>query len=353
MNIFLAFMDWGLGHAARCVPIVELLQKQGANVIIGGEGRSLALMKATFPDLQVYELPAYNIRYSASNFQIPILLGQVPRLLKIFQEENKYVSQIIEKEQIDLIISDNRYGIWSKNIPSIYITHQLAPLAPFRKIVFLLQQRFLKHFDEIWIPDIEGENNLSGSLSHLYPVGKNVSFIGFLSRFSHTFFHPAHSPTYALTAILSGPEPQRSLLEEKIIAQAHLHPHLSFQIIQGKTEKKHTFKEKNVLFHSYMTDNELLEAFQNTDIVLSRSGYSSLMDYAVLGLPKIVLVPTPGQTEQEYIGEILNKKKIAMLIAQKKLDFAYIFKEISHYKGFEKQENTRLEAKIVALMEGK
>lgn len=346
MKIFIAPMDWGLGHATRCIPIIRLLLAEQHTVILGGEGRSLALLRATFPQLAYYALPPYHIHYSASQFQIPTLLLQVPHLLQVFKEEHKLLAEIIDKEKMELVISDNRYGLWTKKVPCIYLTHQIAPLAPFRKVVYSLQKKFLQHFDEIWIPDEEGQNNLSGSLSQLYALPPNTFFIGALSRFAGLSLPEIAPPFFKLTAILSGPEPQRSLLEEKLIQQATLFPQYKFQIIQGKTEQKNTFEQENITFHSFMTETELLQTFANSEMILSRSGYSSLLDYSVLGLKKVILIPTPGQTEQEYLGERLAKKKITLYAKQSQIDFAHFFGEIGHYEGFSIRKDKSFEEKI-------
>ena len=141
MTIFIGILDWGLGHAARCTPIIRILLQKGIKVIIGGEGRSLALLRYTFPDLTFIELPPYNIRYAAHSFQIPTLLRQVPRLLRVFGQEHEMLENLIEEYQISAVISDNRYGLWTKKVPTVYITHQISPIAPMRKLVYYLQKR--------------------------------------------------------------------------------------------------------------------------------------------------------------------------------------------------------------------
>lgn len=345
-------MDWGLGHAARCIPLIKCLLALGNRVVIGGDGRSFALLKSYFPDLPVYELPAYNIQYSRFDSQIPVLLAQVPRLLSLFGKEREALAQIIKKERIDIVIADNRYGLHSADAHCIYMTHQLAPMAPLRYVVYALQKRFIRRFDQIWIPDVAGELSLSGSLSAAYPLPPDAHYIGLLSRFQGLRFNPSPTPTYKITAILSGPEPQRSLLETAFVAQCRLFPQHKFLLVQGKTETHESQQQGNLTVHSCLHEHEWQSVFEQSEIVLARSGYSSLMDFASLGLSKVVLIPTPGQTEQEYLARHLAKKGVCLTTTQASLDFGQVFSKIDNYKGFVRQESADLAVQINRLLAG-
>lgn len=345
-------MDWGLGHAARCIPLIKCLLSLGNRVIIGGDGRSFALLKSYFPDLPAYELPAYDIKYSRFNSQIPVLLAQVPRLLSVFGQEREALAQILKKERIDIVIADNRYGLHSPAAHCIYMTHQIAPMTPLRYVVYALQKRFIQRFDQIWIPDVAGDSSLSGSLSAAYPLPPDTHYVGLLSRFQGLSCTPSPTPTYKIAAILSGPEPQRSLLEAAFVAQCQLFPQHQFLLVQGKTETHESHQQGNLTIHSCLHEHEWQAIFEQSEIVLARSGYSSLMDFATLGLPKVVLIPTPGQTEQEYLALHLAKQGLCLSTTQASLDFGKIFDEIDNFKGFVRQDSGDLAVQVSRLLAG-
>lgn len=341
MKILLAVMNWGLGHATRCVPLVHTLLQEGNEVILGGEGRSLQLLRHYFPQLTFLELPPYNIRYAASDQQIPILLKQVPYLLRTFRQEHQFLEKQIPILGIEKVISDNRYGLWSKQIPCVFMTHQLAPIAPFFWLTHQLHKFAIRNFSEIWIPD-NLELKLAGKMAHHFPLPANVSFIGTLSHFSvkesadKTFHIKAleNIKPPEILVILSGPEPQRSIFAEIIRAQA-AKTDLYIWLVEGKTEVETCISEGNLSRISYLNAHDLRKAFAFSPIVISRSGYSSLMDYHFLKLKKIVLVPTPGQTEQEYLAEKLENEKIAMQQKQSTFDILEVIAQIGQYKGFQ------------------
>lgn len=191
-------------------------------------------------------------------------------------------------------------------IPSVILCHQLnLPLKPrfLARIADWFHHLALSRFSEIWIPDFEGENNLSGDLSHSNRRRRKVKFIGILSRMRRR----ESELEYDAAIVLSGPEPQRSILEHMLVEQAIALP-LRTIIIQGKTRaRQHYFVEEHVEVASYFTSEELNGCLAASKVVVCRSGYSSLMDLAALG-KKALLIPTPGQGEQEYLARYLSGK---------------------------------------------
>jgi uncharacterized protein (TIGR00661 family) len=331
-RILIAPMDWGLGHATRCIPIIEELIKQDAEVILAGSGRSLALLRNRYPDWESLELPGYRVKYSRGKRQIWKIMTQIPRLIGVIREENKLVQSWIKKYQINGIISDNRYGVWADQIPSIFVGHQLSPALPgtmswLRHSVFRAQMRWLKPFQEIWIPDFEGENNLSGDLSHLTNQPEKTRFLGPLSRFqfieeiSRTRLENELKDLPEILVLLSGPEPQRSILE-KIICEQGLELDQKIWIIQGKTEQNLIKTQKNITLISSLTSDKFYLALTKTPYIVSRSGYSSIMDYYTLGLKNVIMIPTPGQTEQEYLGEKMRQENWAWVCPQHQFNLA-------------------------------
>lgn len=340
MKIFLAVMNWGLGHATRCVPLVQQLLLQGNEVILGGEGRSLQLLRHYFPHLPFLTLPAYDIKYAASDKQIPILLRQIPHLLRTFQKEHEFLEAQIPLLGIEKVISDNRYGLWSKQIPCVFITHQLAPIAPFFALTHKLHLFAIRKFTEIWIPD-NPHLQLAGKMAHQFPLPANASFIGLLSHFavnegvikefSIKELNEISPPD--IIVILSGPEPQRTLFSEIIQKEAQKITQ-NVWLVEGKTEENTCISTQNLTRISYLSAADLRKVLAFSPIVISRSGYSSLMDYHFLKLQKIVLVPTSGQTEQEYLAEMLEEKKIAMMQMQNAFDLERVLREVDDYQGF-------------------
>ena len=189
-RVLVAPLNWGLGHATRCVPIINALLDARKEVIIASDGFSLEFLKKEFPNLQTVEFKGINIKYSKSNSQVWAMLWQMPEIIFAIIKEHSELKKIIQKFDIQIVISDNRFGLWNKKIKTIYITHQISVKISNRfeflnKIAYLIHCQIIKKYSECWIPDFEGEENLSGDLSHKYPLPKNARFIGILSRFKN------------------------------------------------------------------------------------------------------------------------------------------------------------------------
>ncbi|MEZ4687921.1 MAG: glycosyltransferase [Bacteroidia bacterium] len=239
---------------------------------------------------------------------------------------------------MDSVISDNRYGLWHKDVPSAFVCHQLAPLPPFggkaaHWLSYKLHRRFLRQFDHIWIPDFPGENNLSGKLSHYF--GQNdprLKWPGPLSRFAGFENKPVEKK-WAVVALLSGPEPQRSMLE-RALSQQLSGMNKKGLIIQGKPDSSPFFEEKSgYTLCNYLSGEALAATLLAADAVIARPGYSSLMDFAALGLKQLVLVPTPGQTEQEYLARRLSAEGRVWTEKQRDLSLARGLKEVKACTG--------------------
>ena len=216
-KILVAPLNWGLGHASRCIPIIYALKKNDFTPIIASDGASLHLLKKEFPNDIFETLPDYNIQYSekGEDFRFKIF-KQLPKLFFAILKEKKILEKIIEKHAITGIISDNRMGIFSAKIPSVYITHQVNVLSGNTSwISSKFHQHFIKKYTECWVPDVTEGINLSGRLSHENSNLNNIKFIGPLTRFKKRNLPKRHG----LLVVLSGPEPQRTLLEEKLLVE--------------------------------------------------------------------------------------------------------------------------------------
>lgn len=317
-RILVAPLDWGLGHATRCIPIIRCLQEAGAEVLLAGEGAHQKLLTQEFPELPFLPLEGYRVRYSrkGSGFAWKIL-KQLPRLVSITKKENKWLDTIIDQHEIDAVISDNRFGLYTKKIPCIFITHQLNLKTAFgnrmNKWIQQVNYSFINRFTACWIPDYENTNALAGELSH--PEKKPaipIRYIGLLSRLQKMDI--AEKPNHLFIS-LSGPEPQRTLLEEKIIAGI-AHYTGTATITRGLPHESNIIPSTNdIKFYNHLSAKQYNEEMQKAEYVISRSGYSTVMDIVCLH-KKSILIPTPGQPEQEYLGQYLMDNHIAYNISQ-------------------------------------
>lgn len=312
MKILICPLNWGLGHATRCIPIIRKLMNEGHELVIAADGFPLELLKQQFPSLAFIELPSYRIRYSSGKSQVFAMLRNLPTIAFGIYKEHRWLRKLLKTEHFDQIISDNRFGLWNKKLNSVYITHQLMIKMPvtlkfLEPIAWYLHRAFVLKYNECRIPDDEGEKNLSGDLSHLYPFPHNYRFVGILSRFQG-IENILPTTNFEVVAIVSGIEPQRTIFEEQIVERFN-NSDKKVLILQGKPLKKtETEKCGNIKLISHLDDKELAAALKGADKIICRSGYSSIMDLKTLNcLNKAELSATPGQTEQEYLYSIHRK----------------------------------------------
>ncbi len=319
-KILVAPLDWGLGHATRCTSLVRKLKMEGNEVWIAATGSGLAFLKKQFPDNNfLSDIPAYNIQYNGSGSFQRQMLRQVPKILRAIRAENRWLDGIITSHHFEEIYSDNRYGLWTQKIPCHFITHQIFVRVPWygKWAADYLVKYFISKYTSCLIPDVEGANNLSGELSH-GEIPKNCKYIGWLSRFEsfQKGEEKSNSFEYDVAAILSGPEPQRSILEENLL-RIFAEGNIKAVVICGQPEQTFDETKKTVRRISHLEDVEFVDVLLRSQNIICRSGYSTLMDLHFLG-KKAILIPTPGQTEQEYLAQYLGEKGWHYL-AQKEL----------------------------------
>ncbi|NTW23500.1 MAG: UDP-N-acetylglucosamine--N-acetylmuramyl-(pentapeptide) pyrophosphoryl-undecaprenol N-acetylglucosamine transferase [Lentimicrobium sp.] len=334
-RILICPLDWGLGHATRCIPLIRALKAAGAEVVIAADGPQLILLQNEFPDCEWIEFPGYNIKYSKKgNVGLKLIFTTPALLLRIISEHFRLKS-LIKEYRIDAVVSDNRYGLWNKKVRTVFITHQFNIIAPsnlgFTEPFLRYATRFFaRKYDESWIPDLEGEHNLSGKLSHGFSLPANSSYIGLLSRFD---FRAKVLPgkQYDVVAIVSGPEPQRSIFEDILLKQLPLEGKkcLIIRGIPGNTSI--TSLRSNLDKADHLSSGQMQSILSGKPVVISRPGYSTLMDIAFTH-NKAVLVPTPGQTEQEYLSKHLVEKRIYYSCKQENADLEKAFEALVHYK---------------------
>jgi uncharacterized protein (TIGR00661 family) len=336
-RVLVAPLDWGLGHATRCIPIIEKLLELDAHVAIASSGKALALLKEEFPQLTYFELPSYRVTYPKG---LPFMLGmlwQLPKFLKTIRQEKKVTDELVNKHDFDIILSDNRYGCRSERATSVFITHQVTILMPpllrwVQPLVNFLNRRTISRFDQCWVPDIPVKG-ITGKLTTTHRI--KLRFIGMLSRFR--WKEVLTEPIYELLILLSGPEPQRTILEEKLLEQIKDIKGNAL-LVRGLPDQaviKPLLKKENaqLIVVNHLPSTKLQEAIESSSIIITRSGYSTIMDLFRLQ-KKAILVPTPGQTEQEYLADQLMKKKIAFAMPQRTFNLQQALREATTYSGF-------------------
>lgn len=351
-TVLVSPLNWGLGHASRVVPIIKLLLDNNLKVIVASSGESEKYLRKEFPELQFIKLPNYKIKYSRSNSQVLSMFGMSPKILYCSIIEHFRLKKIVSQNKIDIVISDNRFGMWNNNVYSIFITHQLKVIFPkgLKVFEFIYQgilRCFIKFYDECWVPDYIGNANLAGDLAHKNNKFKIITYIGALSRFSYIENVDLLDKEYDMLFILSGPEPQRSLFEEIVYREIDSSS-LKFAIVRGTSEKtvlKYPCPSINIA-----STYELYDLIKKSKLVVCRSGYSSVMDLVVMN-KKAVFVPTPGQTEQEYLAKYLSEKGLFKSIKQSEFSLEMIKIEELTNPNFEIESNDMLLNEILRLKE--
>jgi uncharacterized protein (TIGR00661 family) len=331
-RILVAPLDWGLGHATRCIPIIKCLISDSCEVFIAASENNYDLLKKEFPSTVILRIKGYKIRYSRRKKWLPLVLfSQLPKTVFSILKENFLVKKMIRKYAINAVISDNRFGLFNKKIVSVYITHQLAIKTGNKfseKLLQKLHYYFIKKYSYCWVPDYE-QDGIGGELSHPKIKPSNVIYIGPLSRFH---LQPATAKIYDILISISGPEPQRTVFENIILFQLKK-TDKKILIVRGLPDAtdRPLNDWKNVTIANHLSADELNIAFQQSEWIISRSGYTTIMDLIKLG-KKAILVPTPGQTEQEYLAHYLMEKKMFYSLEQDKFSFDSVFSSISNFE---------------------
>lgn len=318
-RILVAPLDWGLGHAARCVPVVQALLDHGAVPVIGADKGPLALLHEAFPQVEHMRIPGMDVRYAAGRTQAWALARQFPAMLRQVRQEESWLEEHRGRLQLDAVISDQRFGLLTPALPSVLITHQLFPFTPvLQGLARRINRRHILRFDRCWIPDHAASPGLAGALSHGFDLPRNSRYIGPLSRFQDLVSDGA-ARAFRVVAVISGPEPQRSLFERELLRQLqHIEgPHLLVTGQPEATERQHG----HVQLTGHLPTATLHAALEQAGLIVARTGYSTLMDLEAMGRGAL-LVPTPGQPEQEYLGRLHGTRGMHLVHAQPHVDIA-------------------------------
>lgn len=321
--VLLSPLDWGLGHTTRCFPVIQELIDLDCEVIVACNQRQQSLLGPEFPNLRFVELAGYNMHYGSSKWQtITQLLLQFPKMAGNIRREHRWLQHFLQQEPVDAVISDNRFGLYTSSIPSIFITHQLAVKTSLGSAADRLAQRinyrFINRFTSCWVPDFQGEAAIAGELSNpIQRPGIPVDYLGGLSR-----FHPCPDATAKkpLLVILSGPEPQRTIFEHLLLQQLELHgtPATIVRAMPGE-EGIPKGLPPYLTLKNHVSAAELNQLICQSDLIISRPGYTTVMDLLKLGKQSI-LIATPGQGEQEYLATHLHRQQLAYTVPQEKFE---------------------------------
>jgi uncharacterized protein (TIGR00661 family) len=344
--VLLSPLDWGMGHTTRCIPVIGELILLQCDVIVACTPAQRKVLEKEFQSLTFFEAPAASMLYGKTRASTLLrLLLQIPKILTSIKQENRWLKEFLSAHPVDGIISDNRFGLYASGIPCIFITHQLKVKTGLGAALDALARRinysYIKKFNACWVPDFEGADSLAGELSNPGIQPKtSVKNIGPLSRFEPC----KNAGTGSLLIILSGPEPQRSLFEQKIIAGLKDYAGNAILVRGVPGNNEHPALSPNVQAFDHLTAANLNELICNASIVISRCGYTSVMDLLKLQ-KKCILVPTPGQAEQEYLATHLRQKQLAYTVTQNNFSLGAAIQQAGQFP-FKKLERPMDEYKI-------
>lgn len=349
-NILIVPLDWGLGHATRSIPLITNLLENNCVVYIAGETNIAALLQLEFPRLKILPLKGYRIQYSRQKKFLPIkILTQIPKILLSIYREHQWLKRVVRKYSIDAVISDNRFGLYHAEIPCVYITHQLLIKTGNSVTENILQKWhywFIKKYTHCWVPDFIGTYNIAGLLSHPKKMLPNMRYIGGLSRLRKT----EEVIIYDLMILLSGPEPQRTIFENQLLPQLQ---HLAGKIlfVRGLPQERETLNlpifNEQIIAKNYLGEAELSTAMMQSAMIICRSGYTTIMDIIKLQ-KKAILVPTPGQTEQEYLGEYMMHQRQFFCVQQKKIILQDVLKDAESFDFLKRAYDMDQYSKVVS-----
>lgn len=317
-RILVAPLDWGLGHAARCVPVIRALVEQDAVPILGADNGPLALLRSEFPTLEHVRIPGVSIRYGSGTSQVWSMARQFPAMLRSIRAEQALFDRLQRDLRLDAVISDQRFGLRTKDLPSVLITHQVFPFTPIAQgAMRKVNLHHINRFDRCWVMDEPLAPGLAGDLSHAAHMPLNARYIGSVSRFM-TAPAPRPERTGRILAVISGPEPQRTMLEGILLAQLQ-RIEGDHVLVQGLPAAPVERRIGRVRVVNHLHGDALGHMMRGAELIVSRSGYTTLMDLAVLGR-SAVIIPTPGQPEQEYLGALHARSGRFLVQRQEAID---------------------------------
>ncbi|MEN9702413.1 MAG: hypothetical protein RIR55_1755 [Bacteroidota bacterium] len=342
-TVCIAPLDWGLGHATRCIPLIHALEALNYTIYIAGEGKQASILKDAFPNAHFIPLKGYRIHYAKEKrFLIPTILFQVPKMIISIIREHQWLKKESNQYPFDLIISDNRFGFFHNKIKSVFITHQLEIQTPFNWLTRICQNisyRFINKFNACWVADMQPPNHIAGNLVNTkrLPV-IDIWYMNCLSRLQDFVQTNNNENKIKFLGIVSGPEPQRAIFET-LLWNSGNELNYPFVIVAGMPDDKlyNKVTSKGTLYH-HLSGKALANQINDAEFIICRGGYTTLLELIPFK-KKMILIPTPGQTEQEYLAKYWHEKKWAISFEQENFNLLDALKAA---KTFEYQTPTFL-----------
>ena len=349
MNILYAVCSLGLGHATRSLPLIKTLIDKGENVYILSHSIALELLKKELGDsvTKYIDFPGYpplERGYGKGDFYFLLFRDLLKTASIMFQERLK-THELARKYNIDRIVSDGRYGIFSLSIPSFLISHQIRFMIEFfAKLVQtggeIANGIHFLNFRKIFVPDYEDfEDSLSGNLSHnLKFISKGkLSYLGILSSYEKLETDEDIDYLFIISGYIMN---EKTTLMSKLINSAKFLDGKKVFLLGNPSEDKiMQDKEHNMIVYSYVSGRQRLELMNRAKFVVSRSGYTTIMDLAELN-KKALLIPTPGMSEQAYLGKFHKQKGTFYSVEQDEIDLIRDIKIAKEYTGMQTHEKT-------------
>ena len=334
--VCIAPLDWGLGHATRCIPLIHALEALHYTIYIAGEGKQKTILQEAFPNANFIPLKGYRIHYAKQKrFLIPTILFQVPKIIISIIQEHQWLKKNSKQYQFDLIISDNRYGFFHKKITSVFITHQLEIKTPFNWLTKLCQNisyQFINKFNACWVADMQPPNHIAGNLVNTKRLPAiDIWYLNCLSRLQGYVKDSKQENEIKFLGIVSGPEPQRGVFET-ILWNSGNDLNYPFVIVAGMPDNKlyNKITSKGTLYH-HLSGKVLADQINNAEFIICRGGYTTLLELIPFQ-KKLILIPTPGQTEQEYLAQYWHKKKWAICFDQENFNLLDALKAAKNFE---------------------
>jgi hypothetical protein len=337
-SVLVSSLNWGLGHATRDIPIIHELKKKGHDVTIAACGNALAALQREFPDCRFIDFPDYPAPYSSGSLFLPKFCAYLPVMLRALAQERRTLQHILARDRYNLIISDNRLGVYSDRVPSLFITHQIhfhfpALIWPVELFALLLNRVLHTKFDHVIVPDNPpGPGSLAGKLSRplLSSSLRHIYYAGILATARR--MDVAEDLDYLI--IISGPEPQRTIFEQTLLPQLHDLSGSKMVLLGSPNHHTVTCPDPDTTIRSYVDTEEKIALLNRARFVICRSGYTTMMELAEVQKRHGLFVPTPGQTEQEYLSSYYQRKGWFLSQSQYRISLARDVAAALPFAGF-------------------
>ncbi len=339
-------LDWGLGHTTRSVSLIKELLDLGCDLIVACNSIQKDLLQAEFTGLKYVELPGYGLSYGSGRWVTRLkIMTQISKILMRIKSENAWLRVFIQENRVDGLISDNRYGLFHSQIPTVFITHQLQVYSGYGsyadRIIQKFLYRYINRFKVCWVPDFKNKNSLAGILSHPQTMPDiPVQYLGALSRFNECA--GSTEKKFDLLILISGPEPQRTILEKIMIEQAE-RSDKKIAMVRGLPGDTTVLEHGKISIFNHLNSIKLNKLICESELIICRSGYTTIMDMVKLK-KKMIVIPTPGQPEQEYLAAYLSQNHFGFSITQNafrldramelatKFTFTHVDTDMNEYK---------------------